>query len=94
VSHDDTWATAGHDKKPNPQAFVQWKGTDACIDLHCECGFHSHYDGDFAYGLQCPSCQAVWIMPHTFGLIRGELDDVVTQLAWDGGHVPAWGAAE
>ena len=50
-------------KIPKPHAFVQWKGTDVCMDFHCECGAHCHFDGDFAYTVKCPHCDAVWEMP-------------------------------
>lgn len=43
--------------------FLQWKGTDACFDFYCECGAHCHFDGDFAYAVKCPHCEAVWEMP-------------------------------
>lgn len=44
--------------KPN---FIQWKGTDLCMDLYCpECDTHSHIDGFFAYYVRCPSCKAVF----------------------------------
>src|ERR1700723_629744 len=46
-----------------PSVFLQWKGTDACFDFYCECGAHCHFDGDFAYFVQCPHCQVVWEMP-------------------------------
>jgi hypothetical protein len=29
--------------------WIQWKGTDVCMDIHCECGTLSHIDGEFAY---------------------------------------------
>ena len=43
---------------PNTDAetFIQWKGTDVCMDFHCPCGAHAHYDGDFAYSVRCPNC--------------------------------------
>lgn len=46
-----------------PHAFIQWKGTDVCMDFHCECGACCHFDGDFAYTVRCPHCEAVWEMP-------------------------------
>jgi hypothetical protein len=50
---------------PNgPQVFVQWKGTDVCLDFTCECGISGHFDGFFAHALRC-SCGAVWAMPST-----------------------------
>lgn len=36
--------------------FIQWKGSDVYIDIYCECGCHSHYDGDFLYYWECPRC--------------------------------------
>lgn len=48
-----------------PSAYIQWKGTDICMDFHCECGAFCHFDGDFAYTVKCPHCQMVWEMPTT-----------------------------
>jgi hypothetical protein len=42
--------------KDEPHAFVQWKGTDACMDVRCECGTNGHIDGDFVYGVTCRDC--------------------------------------
>lgn len=50
-----------------PHTFIQWKGTDVCMDFHCECGAHCHFDGDFAYVVKCPHCGTAWEMPcHVF----------------------------
>jgi hypothetical protein len=46
--------------EPEPHVFLQWKGTDACLDFWCDCGFWGHFDGRFAYALRCPVCQKVW----------------------------------
>ena len=46
-----------------PYAFLQWKGTDVCMDFHCDCGAHCHFDGDFAYNVRCPHCGSGWEMP-------------------------------
>jgi hypothetical protein len=43
-----------------PHGWIQWKGTDVCIDLYCECGEHCHYDGDFLYFFICPQCDRLW----------------------------------
>lgn len=40
--------------------FIQWKGTDLCMDFYCKCGGHSHFDGYFAYTIKCPDCGAVY----------------------------------
>lgn len=37
------------DTPDRAHAFIQWKGTDVCMDFHCECGVHMHFDGDFAF---------------------------------------------
>jgi len=47
----------------NPFAFIQWKGTDVCMDFYCECGAHCHFDGAFAYAVKCRHCETIWEMP-------------------------------
>ncbi len=50
----------GHPFEPFPgtdaEMFIQWKGTDVCLDFYCPCGAHGHFDGDFAYNVRCPNC--------------------------------------
>ena len=48
---------------PEPSVYIQWKGTDVCMDFHCDCGAFCHFDGDFAYVVQCPHCKTLWQMP-------------------------------
>ncbi len=43
-----------------PHGWVQWKGTDVCMDVHCECGAHLHVDAAFAYNVECPHCGRVF----------------------------------
>lgn len=50
------------------EVFIQWKGTDACIDLRCKCGETGHFDGFFAYFVKCPKCGAVYKMPELLTL--------------------------
>lgn len=62
----------------NPHVFIQWKGTDACLDIRCPCGAASHYDGDFAYAVRCPQCKQVWILGcyvQLYPLPQGELEE-------------------
>lgn len=40
--------------------FIQWKGTDLCMDFSCKCGGQNHFDGYFAYTIKCPDCGAVY----------------------------------
>ena len=46
--------------KDRPHGWVQWKGTNACIDIHCKCGAHLHADAGFLYYVQCPYCEAIY----------------------------------
>lgn len=43
-----------------PHGWVQWKGTDVCMDVYCKCGYHSHIDAEFAYNVKCPKCGTVY----------------------------------
>lgn len=38
--------------------YIQWKGTDLCMDWFCENGHHNHFDGYFAYEIKCEDCGA------------------------------------
>lgn len=40
--------------------FIQWKGTDVCMDFYCDCGHHNHYDGYFAYYVECEGCKQIF----------------------------------
>jgi len=42
--------------EPLPHTFIQWKGTDLCMDLYCKCGGGAHIDGFFQYRVQCEDC--------------------------------------
>lgn len=64
-----------------PHGWIQWKGTEVCIDLYCDCGHHGHYDGDFAYAIRCSSCDKVWalgqcvkLLPLTDEQVKGYFD--------------------
>lgn len=50
----------GHQFAGKPHVWVQWKGTDVCCDVHCECGFSGHVDGEFFYFFECPQCHQIW----------------------------------
>ncbi len=41
-----------------PHGWIQWKGTDVCMDVHCQCGVSTHVDAEFAYFIQCGKCGA------------------------------------
>ncbi len=54
--HDEVYSQ-DTDVEDKPHGWIQWKGTDVCIDLRCECGHHGHFDGDFFYFFECPECK-------------------------------------
>lgn len=43
-----------------PHGWIQWKGTDVCMDVYCRCGYHGHIDEEFAYFYKCPKCGVVY----------------------------------
>lgn len=45
----------------HPHGWVQWKGTNVCMDIHCKCGKMSHVDAEFAYFVKCPYCKTVYM---------------------------------
>lgn len=45
-----------------PWTFIQWKGTNLCMDLRCTCGTHSHYDGYYMYYIRCADCGQVYML--------------------------------
>jgi phage terminase large subunit GpA-like protein len=48
------------DKATPPYAWIQWKGTDVCADIHCSCGKLSHIDANCAYYVKCPHCDQIY----------------------------------
>ncbi len=60
------------DYKGKPHGWVQWKGTDVCMDIHCKCGHYSHIDAYFAYHVKCPSCGTVYMCNGHIELIEIE----------------------
>ncbi len=56
ASHYDGEFRFGRPKTSDLSMFIQWKGTDVCMDVQCPCGHNGHFDGYFAYYLVCPEC--------------------------------------
>ena len=50
--------------------WIQWKGTDVCVDLHCVCGQSGHVDGDFMYRVECPKCHRRYLVGQNIKLIE------------------------
>lgn len=57
------------------RGFIQWKGTDVCLDVPCSCGALVHVDGFFAYTVRCPHCGTVWRLPTRLPLVRVDTPD-------------------
>jgi hypothetical protein len=64
--------------------WVQWKGTDVCMDIHCVCGAFGHVDADFVYSLKCGSCGRKYATGQNIKLI--ELDTPELLKAHDSYH--------
>jgi hypothetical protein len=47
-------------KHSKVHGWIQWKGTDVCMDVYCKCGHHSHIDSDFTYHIKCSNCGQVY----------------------------------
>lgn len=63
----------------NPSAFIQWKGTDVCMDTYCKCGHSSHVDGEFVYMWRCPKCGTTYVVGchvHLHEMTKEEADAV------------------
>lgn len=50
--------------------WIQWKGTQVCMDVHCRCGHHGHIDEEFAYFYRCPGCAGVFAIGATVHLYK------------------------
>ncbi len=48
----------GLDGRPN--TYVQWQGSDLCLDFNCPCGNWGHLDVGFLFALRCASCGRSW----------------------------------
>ncbi len=46
--------------KKSPNGWIQFKGTDLCMDVHCSCGEMTHIDGDFVYFIKCSACGKIY----------------------------------
>lgn len=44
---------------PAPCGWIQWKGTNVCMDVRCDCRPDAlmHLDAEFTYFLRCPYCR-------------------------------------
>lgn len=63
------------EREGQPYAFVQWKGTDACLDLRCKCGASGHLDADFTYAAKCAACGQLYELEPYVRLIETTADE-------------------
>lgn len=70
-----------HIKHPEPHGWIQWKGTNVCMDVHCECGEHTHFDGDFCYYIKCGKCGAVYECDGHIRLHKLDIEPENTQVS-------------
>ncbi len=56
---------AGAPEPEGARGWIQWKGTDVCMDLTCACGNSPHADVEFLYYWKCSECGTLWALsPH------------------------------
>jgi hypothetical protein len=58
--------------KDLPHGWIQWKGTDVCMDVFCKCGHSFHIDSDFTYNIECPKCKTIYMCNGHIELIELE----------------------
>jgi hypothetical protein len=60
--------------RDNPEGeahgWIQWKGTNVCMDVHCKCGAHGHIDAEFAYFIKCAHCGRIYATGQNIKLIE------------------------
>jgi hypothetical protein len=65
-----------------PHGWIQWKGTDVCMDVRCICGARGHIDAEFFYHYKCLACGKTYAVGMNVPLI--ELTPEQTKFVEDG----------
>ncbi len=79
----------GRDAATAPShGWIQWKGTNVCIDLCCECGHNGHVDGEFFYFYECSACGRKYAIGQTVKLIPLTPEEVTWAESDDSGCCP------
>jgi hypothetical protein len=68
----EAWDTLYNTPRETPSGSMQWKGTDVCMDVLCQCGKDFHIDGWFAYFVECPHCHTVYMCNPRIELVKVE----------------------
>lgn len=61
--------------RSDPYGWVQFKGTELCMDVHCSCGELTHIDGMFLYFIKCGSCGRIYELNGHIQLIERTSDE-------------------
>lgn len=66
------------EKEPKYDAhgWIQWKGTDVCMDVTCKCGEGAHIDAMFFYAYKCSACGTVYAVSQVVKLIELSSDEI------------------
>jgi hypothetical protein len=68
----------GNDNPETPAyGWIQHKGTNLCVDLHCICGSHGHIDDDFVYSVKCVDCGRKYAVGQNIKLIPLDTRELV-----------------
>jgi hypothetical protein len=67
---------ADADVTKGPHGWIQWKGTDVCMDVHCSCGERTHVDASFAYTITCGACGKLWAVCSNVRLVEISQDEL------------------
>lgn len=51
--YDDIYGADDAANKGRPHGWIQWKGTNVCMDVYCSCGEAGHVDAEFFYHYRC-----------------------------------------
>ena len=70
---DDAWKIQDT-QEGKPHGWIQWKGTNVCMDVYCKCGLHFHIDDEFVYYVKCPKCKTVFMCNGHIELIELEIE--------------------
>lgn len=54
------WRKFRPNSDASPHGWIQWKGTDVCMDFRCPCGAPTHVDASFVYFVRCSGCRKVY----------------------------------
>jgi hypothetical protein len=60
----------------DPHGWIQFKGTELCMDVRCGCGELTHIDGGFIYFLKCGACGQVYELNGHIQLIPREASEL------------------